>query len=59
MCIHFLQQRRPAILPCLQVCISILLVYLGILDWVFFSISVILTYQYVVISFFNVIIPEG
>lgn len=23
MCIHFLQQRRPPILPCLQVCIII------------------------------------
>lgn len=22
MCIHFLQQRRPAILPCLQVCLQ-------------------------------------
>ena len=25
MCIHFLQQRKPAILPCLQVCIVIFL----------------------------------
>lgn len=24
MCIHFLQQRRPAILPCLQVCINLI-----------------------------------
>lgn len=25
MCIHFLQQRRPAVLPCLQVCLPSLL----------------------------------
>ena len=58
MCIHFLQQRRPAILPCLQVCISILLVYFRILDWVFFSISVILTFQHVLISSLMWFFPE-
>jgi hypothetical protein len=25
MCIHFLQQRRPAILPCLQVCVNLVM----------------------------------